>query len=642
MSSFDEGLVGELDQLNEASKLVNLLQARENELSRGVFSNKPTEFVYSPKIVTDPKTLFSSIASDHSNELDVNVVPNQVDDANSLQHAEKGYRSQIADKLSDDDKSLSSSDQGSQTSDSSYAKRNEEPRNATTLLEDELTTKFVDAASQNTTDHDGTFGTVVKSAADLNNRQGKNETIGTAVTSVFKRLYNNLTKYLPFLTQINILKGKSDGNNNDIPVVKAYEKEVILTNDKDEEKEAKFASTNQRVSTPKSTHTTLNNDVNDSGTSEANSKDNMNVNDKAGNKDLPNDTKTELDNKSSSLVSKKQNSDSVTLSGNSYDGPIQGSYDNSMGKVGQDGEHRVHSMRQSTLVMPYDTSHDELAGIGHPASSLLGKYIYAPDHSYLANSASAMQNSKALDLNDEMYTHRSYSRHLQPDLYNTLASLRPMYAAQAIAPEGNSLGLIGNKSNDVYFLVMVAAFCAMAMTVVFAAGLFAYRIQQSRKTSSETDYPTYGVVGPNNMNAKNGAASFVGGYFGNIGHGSVSSGSKNGSIKHLPDMSSHSDSGVATSGKSVGKKASNDPSTSSSRLDFMANQNAARMYHYQHQKQQMIISDRTSNGRHTSASDLDSEDENDDGSYTVYECPGLASAHEMEIKNPLFNDDRTP
>merc|ERR1711973_101688 len=28
--------------------------------------------------------------------------------------------------------------------------------------------------------------------------------------------------------------------------------------------------------------------------------------------------------------------------------------------------------------------------------------------------------------------------------------------------------------------------------------------------------------------------------------------------------------------------------------------------------------------------------------YTVYECPGLASTDEMEVKNPLFNDDPTP
>jgi hypothetical protein len=63
------------------------------------------------------------------------------------------------------------------------------------------------------------------------------------------------------------------------------------------------------------------------------------------------------------------------------------------------------------------------------------------------------------------------------------------------------------------------------------------------------------------------------------------------------------------------------------------------MYHYQHQKQQMIALEKATTERMGSASDLDSEDENDEGDYTVYECPGLASTGEMEVKNPLFQDD---
>src|SRR6218665_1957148 len=44
----------------------------------------------------------------------------------------------------------------------------------------------------------------------------------------------------------------------------------------------------------------------------------------------------------------------------------------------------------------------------------------------------------------------------------------------------------------------------------------------------------------------------------------------------------------------------------------------------------------------TANSDLDSDEENEDGEYTVYECPGLAPTGEMEVKNPLFQDDLTP
>lgn len=54
------------------------------------------------------------------------------------------------------------------------------------------------------------------------------------------------------------------------------------------------------------------------------------------------------------------------------------------------------------------------------------------------------------------------------------------------------------------------------------------------------------------------------------------------------------------------------------------------------------MSYRVATSRHTSASDIDSEEENEEGDYTVYECPGLASTVEMEVKNPLFQDDITP
>lgn len=48
--------------------------------------------------------------------------------------------------------------------------------------------------------------------------------------------------------------------------------------------------------------------------------------------------------------------------------------------------------------------------------------------------------------------------------------------------------------------------------------------------------------------------------------------------------------------------------------------------------------------RHNNAanSDVESDEENEDGEYTVYECPGLAPTGEMEVKNPLFQDDLTP
>ncbi|KAJ8922419.1 hypothetical protein NQ315_004365 [Exocentrus adspersus] len=70
---------------------------------------------------------------------------------------------------------------------------------------------------------------------------------------------------------------------------------------------------------------------------------------------------------------------------------------------------------------------------------------------------------------------------------------------------------------------------------------------------------------------------------------------------------------------------------------------SAQMYHYQHQKQQIIAMERAPPGdRHGSVSEADSDEENEEGDYTVYECPGLAPTGEMEVKNPLFQDDPTP
>ncbi|PWA26553.1 hypothetical protein CCH79_00000779 [Gambusia affinis] len=82
------------------------------------------------------------------------------------------------------------------------------------------------------------------------------------------------------------------------------------------------------------------------------------------------------------------------------------------------------------------------------------------------------------------------------------------------------------------------------------------------------------------------------------------------------------------------------PANGSSTLDKTLAENA-QMYHYQHQKQQML-----SMGSHKpEQKGLDAEATSDEeevgGGFTVYECPGLAPTGEMEVKNPLF-DDSTP
>ncbi|XP_075041483.1 neural proliferation differentiation and control protein 1 isoform X2 [Mixophyes fleayi] len=64
----------------------------------------------------------------------------------------------------------------------------------------------------------------------------------------------------------------------------------------------------------------------------------------------------------------------------------------------------------------------------------------------------------------------------------------------------------------------------------------------------------------------------------------------------------------------------------------------AQMYHYQHQKQQMISMEKNKDEHKHPDSAVTSDEENEDGDFTVYECPGLAPTGEMEVKNPLFDD----
>uniref|UniRef100_A0A8C6N0Z6 Neural proliferation, differentiation and control 1 n=1 Tax=Mus spicilegus TaxID=10103 RepID=A0A8C6N0Z6_MUSSI len=63
---------------------------------------------------------------------------------------------------------------------------------------------------------------------------------------------------------------------------------------------------------------------------------------------------------------------------------------------------------------------------------------------------------------------------------------------------------------------------------------------------------------------------------------------------------------------------------------------SAEMYHYQHQRQQMLCLERHKEPPKELES-VSSDEENEDGDFTVYECPGLAPTGEMEVRNPLFD-----
>lgn len=65
---------------------------------------------------------------------------------------------------------------------------------------------------------------------------------------------------------------------------------------------------------------------------------------------------------------------------------------------------------------------------------------------------------------------------------------------------------------------------------------------------------------------------------------------------------------------------------------------SAQMYHYQHQKQQMLSMGNQKPEQKVLDNEVTSDEEEVGGDFTVYECPGLAPTGEMEVKNPLFDD----
>nr|XP_027201036.1 neural proliferation differentiation and control protein 1-like [Dermatophagoides pteronyssinus] len=152
--------------------------------------------------------------------------------------------------------------------------------------------------------------------------------------------------------------------------------------------------------------------------------------------------------------------------------------------------------------------------------------------------------------------------------------------------------------SDIYFIAIVACISTVAIFSVIGAGYCFYKVQQSNKAAADVDFPAYGVIGP--VSRSGGGGSTLGGD-------------------------------------------NNDGKCQSPNNDRKLVQ-SAQIYHYHHQKQQMISTEKNSNvpKNNTMGSDIESDEENEDGEYTVYECPGLAPTGEMEIKNPLFQDDLTP
>merc|ERR1712008_276625 len=132
---------------------------------------------------------------------------------------------------------------------------------------------------------------------------------------------------------------------------------------------------------------------------------------------------------------------------------------------------------------------------------------------------------------------------------------------------------------DIYFTTIVGVTSGLMVFVIVGIGFLFHRARKNAKAAEDVEYPAYGVTGP---------------------------------------------------GKDIS------PTSGDRKLA----QNA-QLYHYQHQKNQMIAFDGQADSQRRSMSDNESED-GEEGDYTVYECPGLAPTGEMEVRNPMFEADVTP
>lgn len=149
------------------------------------------------------------------------------------------------------------------------------------------------------------------------------------------------------------------------------------------------------------------------------------------------------------------------------------------------------------------------------------------------------------------------------------------------------------KQNDFLFIFIVVGCVLAGLVSLIAASVCWYTVNKSANSSSGSTNIEYGTK--------------TSGLFGNIPTGGLAS---------------------SNSIKSNTSKSSGDKKLAQS----------AQMYHYQHQKQQMIALEKANNENKTEYSD-NSDGETEEGDYTVYECPGLAPTGEMEVKNPLFKED---
>lgn len=138
--------------------------------------------------------------------------------------------------------------------------------------------------------------------------------------------------------------------------------------------------------------------------------------------------------------------------------------------------------------------------------------------------------------------------------------------------------------------------------------IFGYRLQKKAKAAADVDYPAYGITGEYKMKS-----SFFFWMLVTYFHSALFSFFL--FLVHL-----------------IGPNKDVSPSSGDRRLA-----QSAQMYHYQHQKNQIIAMENQNSGEQNgSLSDIETDEENEEGDYTVYECPGPGLATVCKYNFILF------
>ncbi|XP_051960202.1 neural proliferation differentiation and control protein 1-like [Xyrauchen texanus] len=229
----------------------------------------------------------------------------------------------------------------------------------------------------------------------------------------------------------------------------------------------------------------------------------------------------------------------------------------------------------------------------HPQHHLHGKEISLPDVDeeidYLSSVISKQQmtevkqpgspsQSSSQTLSDSRQKSLSHTTTLEPTTSGPSTPTHPTpKPPQPQTDSSNRHGPIINPhpSSDTLLVLMVSLCIIMGTIAIILAAVCWVRLQREKSLAQKVDYPAFNAAGPNN---------------------------------------SHTSSGDKTLAHS------------------------AQMYHYQHQKQQMLSMEKHEAEPKVSESGATSDEETEEGDFTVYECPGLAPTGEMEVKNPLFDD----